>query len=210
MNISDKKLTKKPNLSDSSFIKNTEFGDFVEIGVDNFIENSKIGDFSYTGQFCFIQNANIEKYSNIAACVRIGATNHPMERPTLHHFTYRPVMFGFDESDDSEFFKDRESHVANIGNDTWIGHGSIILPGVKVGDGAVVGAGSVVTKDVSPYAIVAGNPAKLIRYRFSEEVIEKMLKIKWWDFSTEYIKENYKDFRLNINDFIKKYWKEDI
>ncbi|WP_336618893.1 MULTISPECIES: CatB-related O-acetyltransferase [unclassified Mesorhizobium] len=76
-----------------------------------------------------------------------------------------------------------------IGNDVWIGHGAIILPGVTIGDGAVVGTGAVVTKDVAPYAIVGGSPARLIRYRFSEDVISKLLAIRWWEWDDEKIKK---------------------
>jgi acetyltransferase-like isoleucine patch superfamily enzyme len=77
-----------------------------------------------------------------------------------------------------------------IGNDVWIGMNAIILSGVHIGDGAVIGAGAVVTKDVCPYAVVAGNPAKVISYRFLPEVIEKLLLVKWWDWSLEKIKAN--------------------
>jgi acetyltransferase-like isoleucine patch superfamily enzyme len=77
-----------------------------------------------------------------------------------------------------------------IGNDVWIGYRAIILSGVTIGDGAVIGAGAVVTKDVEPYAIVAGNPARLIRKRFDDETIRRLLEIKWWDWPIEKINEN--------------------
>ncbi len=77
-----------------------------------------------------------------------------------------------------------------IGNDVWIGYGSIILSGVTIGHGAVIGAGSVVTKDIKPYSVVAGNPAKLIRMRFADSEIEKLLKMAWWNWSDEKIKKN--------------------
>jgi acetyltransferase-like isoleucine patch superfamily enzyme len=79
-----------------------------------------------------------------------------------------------------------------IGNDVWLGYNSIILSGVKIGDGAVIGACSVVTKNVPPYTIVAGNPAKIIRKRFSTKIIKKLLKIKWWNWPIEKIKKNVK------------------
>lgn len=75
-----------------------------------------------------------------------------------------------------------------VGNDVWIGHGAMILPGVEIGDGAVVGAGAVVTKNVPPYAIVVGSPAKLIRYRFSQDVISKLLAIQWWRWDDDKVK----------------------
>jgi len=77
-----------------------------------------------------------------------------------------------------------------IGNDVWVGENSTIMSGVKIGDGSVIGCSSLVTKDVPPYAIVGGNPAKIIKYRFSEEIIEKLLTIKWWDWSDDKIREN--------------------
>ena len=93
-----------------------------------------------------------------------------------------------------------------IGNDVYIGYNVIILSGVTIGDGAVIGAGSVVAKDVPPYAVVAGNPAAVIRYRFDEETIKKLLEIKWWDWPDEMVKEN---IHLICNDavdtFIKKF-----
>ena len=205
--ITEKKLlTQDPRIGESCKLSNTKFGKFTEVGIFNFIENVVMGDYSYTGQFCFVQNANIGKFVNIAPMVRIGATMHPIERPTLHHFTYRREMYGFDDKDDIEFFEKRKSSVAYIGHDTWIGHGAIIMPGVRIGNGAVVGSGAVVTKDVEPYTVVAGVPAKFIKRRFSEDVASKLQSIKWWDWSHEKIKENFNDFLLEIEIFIDKHY----
>lgn len=93
-----------------------------------------------------------------------------------------------------------------IGNDVWIGAKSTIMSGIKISDGAVVGAGSTVTKDVPPYAIVAGNPAKIVKYRFSEDIIEKLLQIKWWEWDEKKIKENAMlMWSSNVEIFIKKF-----
>ncbi len=91
-----------------------------------------------------------------------------------------------------------------IGNDVWIGARATILSGVVIGDGAVVAAGAVVTKNIPPYAIAGGVPAKLIKYRFPEEVINDLLKIKWWNWSDANVKNNIEDFYLDVNEFIKK------
>ena len=205
MNISNKQLGKDVLIHDNVNIKNCEFGVYTEVGMFNFLENSTLGDYSYTGQFCFVQNTVVGKFSNIAAMVRIGPTDHPYDRPSLHHFTYRQKMYGFSDDDDSEFFNRRQSRVTSIGHDTWIGHGAIISPEVTVGHGAVIGAGAVVTKDVAPYAIVVGVPAKVIKKRFNDDVIAALLEIKWWDWSHEKIKEHIQDFHLPIEEFVSKH-----
>lgn len=93
-----------------------------------------------------------------------------------------------------------------VGNDVWIGAKSTIMSGIKISDGAIVAAGSTVTKDVPPYAIVAGNPAKVVKYRFTEEQIEKLTNIKWWDWNEDKIKEVAMElWSIGIDNFIKKY-----
>ena len=207
--ITEKKtIQKQPFINKNCEIINTKLGDYTEVGIFNLFENVSLGDFSYTGQYCFVQNAVIGKFSNIAPMVRIGPTNHPIERPTLHHFTYRREMFGFDNKDDEEFFQKRENNKTYIGHDTWIGHGAIIMPGIKIGNGAVVGSGAVVTKNVEAYSIVAGVPAKVIKSRFRPEVVKKLESIKWWNWSYEKIKENFEDFLLDIDSFVEKYYEE--
>lgn len=94
-----------------------------------------------------------------------------------------------------------------IGNDVWTGRNVTIMAGVKIGNGAIIGAGAVVTKDVPDYAIVAGVPAKIIKYRFSEDIIFKLNKIKWWDWSDDLIASRYDDF-LDVNNFVEKYYTE--
>lgn len=198
-------ITKEPTIKYNSVIIQSNLEDYTEVGIWNRFENVTLGRYSYTGEFCILQNVVVKNFSNIAAMVRIGATDHPIERPTLHHFTYRRKMFGLADEDDVDFFNQRTSRVTVIGHDTWIGHGAIIKPGITLGDGCVVGSGAVVTKDVEPYAIVVGNPAKVLKYRFLPKQIESLEKIKWWDWPSELIQERWEDFLLPIDDFIKKY-----
>jgi len=201
-----KRLGKEPWIHENCQLINAEFGEYTEVGMHNYLENVILGDYSYTSRFCIIQNAVIGKFTNIAAMVRIGPTAHPMARPSLHHFTYRRVMYGFAATDDEQFFQWRAEQKTYTGHDTWIGHGAIIMPGVTIGNGAVVGAGAVVTGDVEPYTIVAGVPAKPIRQRFPADIVQGLEGIKWWDWPHEMIKEKLADFYLPIQQFVEKYY----
>lgn len=107
------------------------------------------------------------------------------------------------------FTLDGKRNKVVIGNDVWIGRGVNILEGVKIANGAIIGAGAVVTHDVPDYAVVAGNPARIIRYRFTEDQICKLNKIKWWDWSLEKIEKYAEDF-LDINKFIELHYNEEI
>ena len=123
----------------------------------------------------------------------------------LSHFTYRSSAYGLG-ADDAAFFDWRRSHRAVLGNDVWIGHGAIVLPGVKLGNGAAVGAGAVVSKDIPPFAIAIGVPAKILRYRFEPEIIAALERIAWWDWPHERLGPALADFRaMTARDFCRKY-----
>ncbi len=154
-----------PFLHPECEITDTEFGRFVEIGRASRIAHSTIGDYSYCDRMADIANAELGKFSNIASCVRIGATDHPMDKASLHHFHYRSADY-FDDADyDTAWFDHRRSRRAHIGHDTWLGHGAQVRPQVTIGHGAVVAGGAIVTRDVAPYMIVAGIPAVPLRAR---------------------------------------------
>jgi acetyltransferase-like isoleucine patch superfamily enzyme len=142
--------------------------------------NSSIRSHSYIGKNSTIQNTRIGAFCSIASNVQIGLGQHPLNLFSTSPLFYRKInTFKVQAIDrDNPFLEYRP---IEIGNDVWIGLQSIILDGVKIGDGAVVAAGSVVTKDIPPYAIFAGVPAKLVRYRFSREKIEALTNSKWWD-----------------------------
>ena len=127
--------------------------------------------------------------------MRIGPTDHPMHRASMHHFLYRSSDYWDDADIDAAFFARRRSRVARIGHDTWIGHNAVIRPEVTIGDGAVVASAAVVTKDVAPYTIAAGIPAKPIRDRFAPDIAERLMALAWWDWSHEVLRERLDDFR---------------
>lgn len=148
----------------------------------------EVGDYSSIGRDSKVLCASIGKFSSISWNVTINARNHEVDKISTHAFPYA-ARLGFVDSDDLKYEK------VFIGNDVWIGAGAIILPGISIGDGAVVGAGSIVTKDIEPYSIVAGNPAKVLRKRFCKEDVDSLMGIKWWDFPYCKIKENIDIFR---------------
>lgn len=130
-----------------------------------------------------IHGISIGSFCSIAREVIIQEYNHPLERVST--FYLEKNVFGLTSKDEVI-----SKGPIVIGNDVWIGAKSIILSGVNIGDGAVVAAGSVVTKNVPPYAIMGGNPARVIRYRFPADVISTLLSLQWWDWSIERIESN--------------------
>jgi len=187
-------------------IVDSRFAAYVEIGRGSRIAHSSFDDYSYCDRYADIANAEIGKFANIASFSRIGPTDHPMAQPSLHHFLYRSASYWDDAEDDPEFFAHRQSRIAKIGHDTWIGHGAVVRPEVSIGHGAVVASGAVVTRDVPPYMIVAGIPAKPLKERFPAQIAERLLALAWWNWSHVRLRQTLTDFRaLSIEAFLEKY-----
>ncbi|WP_171238922.1 chloramphenicol acetyltransferase [Ruegeria sp. HKCCA5763] len=196
----------QPYIHNDCQITNSSFGAYVEIGAGSRVANSVWGDYSYCDRTCDIANAEIGKFANIASFTRIGATDHPMDKASLHHFHYRSADYWDDAEDDADWFAHRASRTARIGHDTWIGHAAIIKPEVTIGNGAVVASGAVVTKDVPPYTIVAGVTAQVLRNRFPEGVADRMEQLAWWDWENAKLRTALPDFRtLSAEAFLEKY-----
>lgn len=155
----------------------------------------EVGLYSHGG--CFIPRAfppgtRIGRYCSIAVSATAQSENHPMNLKSSHAFFFNPAL--------GHTRVDIVPHTnLTIGNDVWLGTNAIILPSCsKIGDGAVVGAGSVVNKNIPPYAIVVGNPARVVRYRFSKEVIEELLAAKWWDKPIEELRQEMESFQTPL------------
>lgn len=158
--------------------------------------DSSIGEYSYVGMNSWVCIADIGKFCSIANRVNIGLGNH-----TINYLSTSPI---FTEKYNGTGFSWINKTIAPpfkrtiIGNDVWIGFGAMVIGGVKIGDGAIIGAGSIVTKDIPPFAIAVGSPAKVIKYRFSEETIEKILQNPWWNKSEKDLKQNIIEFQKVI------------
>jgi len=202
-----KMLGVEPTVHPTSRVRDSQLGAWTDIGPNCSIAEATIGDYSYCAGDASIIYATVGKFCSIASHVRINPGNHPMQRVTQHHMTYRRRMFGFAESDDLDFFQWRRDHHVTIGHDVWIGHAAIIMPGVTIGNGAVVGAGAVVTKDVPPYTIAGGVPARPIRERFPREVADRLQAIAWWDWPRELLEERFADLN-DIERFLERYGME--
>src|SRR5262249_41289930 len=195
-----------PLIDPTADVRNSTLGAYTEVGARTRLLEVALGDYSYIVNDGEVAYTTFGKFCSVAAIARINPGNHPMRRPTQSHVTYRASAYFPGERDEAEFFAWRRAHHVVIGHDVWIGHGVIILPGRTVGTGAVVGAGAVVTKDVDPYAIVAGNPARVIRRRFSVAVARRLQRLAWWDWDHDRLRAALPDFRqLSIEAFLDKY-----
>ena len=171
-----------------------------------YVSNTYLGSGTYIGMNSSVISAKIGRYTSIGPCVRITSGSHPTRQFVSMHpafySTRKQAGFTFVNEQLYDEGLDCEYHT-QIGNDVWVGDSALIMEGVTVHDGAAVAAGSVVTKDVPPYAVVAGVPAKVIRYRFTPEEIEKLQELKWWEKDTAWLQENADKFQ-NIEIFLKE------
>lgn len=167
-------------LGNGSLAYNTIFGHHNIVYNNTLLINVKVDDYTYIGGESKIQNTSIGKFCSLGPELRIGLGRHPIHLKSTFPGFYSDNhgYYGVDK----EYNNEESSYLpVKIGNDVWIGTRAMILDGVTIGDGAIVAAGAVVTKDVPPYAIVGGVPAKIIKYRFDKHEIGRMLETKWWN-----------------------------
>lgn len=179
---------------------------------DIFYKGCKVGRYTYGYKGLlnsYPMAVSIGRYCSINPTARIW-NNHPMDYITTHPFLDYPMFYRWEEYETrraytrqyGKYFHNsafensplRDNREVVIGNDVWIGANVIILPGVKIGDGAVIAAGAVVTGDIEPYAVAGGVPAKIIKYRFTQEEISLLEQIKWWEWSEEELEKNMELF----------------
>nr|WP_315184826.1 CatB-related O-acetyltransferase [uncultured Flavobacterium sp.] len=180
-------------------IKNTKFGNCVFLGENVSIVDSSINDYTYINSNSKIRNTTIGKFCSIGPNVQIILGKHPSTFISSHPMFYannKPFKTFSDKTYIEEY-----DHV-KIGHDVWIAEGVLIPGGISIGNGAIITARSVVTKDVAPYSIVGGIPAKLIKYRFDEQTINLINSSGWWEWEEIKLRKNFRLFH-DANEFVK-------
>lgn len=205
-----KRLGAKPLVHETAVTRDSRFGKFVKIGARTTVIETDFGDYSYAVNDCEIVYATIGKFVSIGALVGINPANHPMERAAQAHFTYRSWQYFEDIPDEAEEFERRRAERVTIGPDAWIGRAAIVLPGRTIGTGAIVGAGAVVTRDVAPYTIVAGNPARPIRPRFPQAIADRLMRLAWWDWPHAVLRRAVPDFRALSAEAFLDVWEANV
>ena len=195
-----------PRVHATARLRETTLGKFTDVAERVILAECEVGDYSYFERNVEAIYTTFGKFCAIAANARINALNHPTNRISQHKITYRPNEYFVGAKIDKGFRGMRQSKRVVIGHDAWIGHGAIILPGISIGHGAVIAAGAIVTKDVEPFAIVAGIPAKRIKWRFPKSIRTRIISLAWWDWEHCKLAAAITDMQtLSPQDFLKRH-----
>ena len=190
-------LSGKCKIGPKTKVRYAQIEPFVRIGENCNVQSSSIGSYSYLGDNCNIPQTKIGKFCSIATGANLAAGNHPSDYISTSPYTYSTIRWSFAAKCfyDREFAYINESErcLCEIGHDVWIGTGALLVASgrpLRIGNGAVIAAGAVVTKDVPAYAVVAGCPARVVRYRFNESIVERLEQFQWWNQNPTWLKEN--------------------
>ena len=196
----------EPKVHPSAVLRDAKLGRFSEIKERVQFVETELGDYTYIERHSEAIYTTIGKFTAIASDARINALEHPIERISQHKITYRPNEYFLKAKLDSSFRARRQSQRVEIGHDVWIGHGAIVMPGIRIGHGAVIAANAVVTEDVAPHAIVAGVPARFLKWRFEPKLSERIISLGWWNWEHDRLAEAVNDMRdMSIEAFVEKY-----
>jgi phosphonate metabolism protein (transferase hexapeptide repeat family) len=199
----------EPRIHPTAELKACRLGRYASIGERVILREVTVGDFSYFERHAEAIYTTIGKFCSIAANSRINALEHPSERLTQHKVSYRPNEYFRWLGVDAAFRERRQARSVTIGHDVWIGHGAVIMPRVTIGNGAIIGANAVVTRDVPAYAIIAGVPARQLRRRFAADIAARIESLAWWDWTPERLARAVPDMQaLPIEAFLDR-WEND-
>lgn len=198
----------KSRISSSAIVfRNCSFEGHNSVGNNTYLSGTSFGYGSFVGFGCEFSNCKIGKFCSLGSNIRVVSATHPVKGFISTHPAFFSDSYWFHYVQASKFkehLTNEDGFECSIGNDVWIGDNVLILGGCTIGDGAVIGMGSVVLHDVPPYTIVAGIPAKEIRKRFPDEVVDSLNLLNWWNKPIEWIEKNAEDFS-DVEGFISKY-----
>lgn len=190
------KLDDLSSIGDFSTVRESHIGEHSSIQRNCDIWRVEMGRYSCLGRVSTVQSTKIGSFCALSWNLKIGGDDHDYRMLTTHPFWHNVAWGIADDKVFSDFYHEKEyEEPCEIGNDVWIGAGVSICRNVKIGNGCVIGAGAVITHDIEPYSIVVGVPGKVIKKRFSDEIIQRLEKAKWWDLPIEVIKDNLSLFR---------------
>lgn len=184
------KVTKKVNMFGvGAGEAQSSFAGGASIGKWSYVNRCHVGRYFGLGCFSYVSDAVIGSYCTFGSRCSVGAFSHPTSWLSIHEFQYRDTTEIYGHSLTSFIDERIRRETTQIGSDVWIGDNAVVLSGVTVGNGVVIGAGSVVTKAVPDFGIVVGNPARLLRYRFSPEIIERLGLLQWWNYPMSFLED---------------------
>ena len=189
--VFDTQLSNLSTIGDFSTVRESSIGERSAIQRNCDIWRLKVGRYTCIERICTIQATEIGSFCALSWALKIGGDDHDYQMASIHPFWHN-VSWGIAEDVEySDWYHEKEyADPCIIGNDVWIGSGVSINRNVRIGNGCVIGAGAVITKDIEPYSIVVGVPGRVIKKRFDDNTIERLEKIKWWDWPIETIKNN--------------------